>query len=224
MVAALLKRAAAQLPEPWQHEIRRRYFARQIRQRRFVTGEKEYGLLDELLQPGDWALDIGANVGHYTLKMSQLVAVNGRVIAFEPVPATFGLLTANSRLFAYRNVTLLNVAASDRVAIVGMDIPSFSPGVPNFYQARIADESASVSVLTLPVDMLVLPARIKLAKIDVEGHELAVLHGMASLLARDRPTLILETSSKETIEYVENEGYSTNRIAGSSNVVCRPRP
>ena len=94
-----LKRFAAMLPNSWQHELRRRHFQRQIRLGRFHTDEKEYALLDTLLGEGDWALDIGANVGHYTMRMAELVGPSGRVIALEPVPDTFSLLAANTRLF-----------------------------------------------------------------------------------------------------------------------------
>src|SRR5512144_2877298 len=111
-----LKRLAAFLPARCQHQLRRVYFSWEIKRRRFMTDEKEFALLDSFLRPGDWALDIGANVGHYTLRMAELVGREGRVVAVEPVPDTFALLAANARLFRYENVTLLNIAASDRVA------------------------------------------------------------------------------------------------------------
>lgn len=78
MLALVLKRIAAQFPESMQHELRRLFFRNQIRGHRFVTDEKEYDLLDTLLAPGDWALDIGANVGHYAMRMSELVGTAGR--------------------------------------------------------------------------------------------------------------------------------------------------
>src|SRR5439155_2909007 len=137
MVSSVLKRFAAQLPEGAQHELRRLFFRQQIRRNRFVTDEQEYKLLDRFIATGDWVLDIGANVGHYTLRMSELVGGNGRVIAFEPVPETFALLAANARLFPHRNVSLLNVAVSDHTDRVGMQIPHFSKGLTNYYQARI---------------------------------------------------------------------------------------
>ncbi len=62
---------------------------------------------------GDAARDIGANVGHYTSRLSKLVGPNRRVSALEPIPDTFDVLVANSRLLAYSNVTFLSVAASN---------------------------------------------------------------------------------------------------------------
>jgi len=223
VIAALLKRAAARLPESMQHELRRQFFRRQIRARSFVTNEIEYAMLDTLLAPGDWVLDIGANVGHYSMRMSELVGASGRVIAFEPVPDTFSLLVGNARFFAHPNVSLLNLAASDRTAVEGMQIPRFSEGLLNYYQARLTDDSSSLRILTLPVDALELPASVKLVKIDVEGHELPVLRGMLKLLERDHPVLIVETGSQETVDLLDRMGYVSERLRGSSNLLCRQR-
>jgi FkbM family methyltransferase len=219
---SLLKRLAAILPNSWQHELRRRHFQREIRRRRFYTDEKEYALLDTLLGQGDWALDIGANVGHYTMRMAELVGPSGRVIALEPVPDTFSLLAANTRLFVHANVSLLNVAASDRVAIAGMQIPRFAHGLSNYYQAHLGAGPGGLAVLTLPVDELSLPP-VRLVKIDVEGHELPALQGMRGLLARDHPVLIVETSSQESMAFLSSLDYAVERLPGSSNLLCRPR-
>lgn len=220
MTTNTLKRIAALLPFSWQHELRRKFFHRQIRHRTFFTDEKEYALLGNFLHPGDWALDLGANVGHYTMRMSELVGHSGRVIAVEPMPDTFSLLASNVRLFEHANVSLLNAAVSDRVDSVGIELPSFSEGLPNYYQARLTSGATKFSVLTVPIDALSLPMKVKLAKIDVEGHELPVLQGMRRLIERDHPVLIVETSGQETIELLHSLGYVTERLPGSSNLLC----
>lgn len=223
MVAQLLKRVAVHLPDRAQHELRRQFFARQIRAHRFTTDESEYGLLAEFLGEGDWALDIGANVGHYAMRMSELAGASGRVVAFEPVPQTFALLSSNTQLFAHANVTLLNAAVSDGAGVVRMDIPDFAEGMKNYYRAHISASARGLSILTIAVDALALPNRVALAKIDVEGHEPAVLRGMRALIERDHPVLIVETGSDETIGYIQSMGYGVERLQGSSNVLCRAR-
>jgi FkbM family methyltransferase len=155
------------------------------------------------------------------MRMSELVGAAGRVIAFEPVPNTFSLLAANARLFVHANVSLLNVAASDRTAAVGVRIPRFSGGLTNYYQAHLTPDPESLTILTISVDTLALPAIIKLVKIDVEGHELPVLRGMRRLLERDHPVLIVETGSQETVDLLHSLGYLTERLPGSSNLLCR---
>ena len=209
MSLALLKRLAAMLPNSWQHELRRRHFQREIRRGRFYTDEKEYALLDTLLGRGDWALDIGANVGQYTMRMAELVGPSGRIIALEPVPDTFSVLAANARLFAYANVSLLNVAASDRVAIADMQIPRFATGLSNFYQARLSAGPSGLAVLTLPIDALSLPP-VRLVK------------GMRGLLERDHPVLIVETSSQESTALLNSLDYAVEHLPGSSNLLCSP--
>src|SRR5947209_5513593 len=132
-----LKRLAARMPPAWQREMKRRLYRRQILRDSFATDEPEYALLGSLLSPGDWAVDVGANVGHYTKRMSDLVAGSGRVVAFEPVPETFSLLSANAQHFRYQNVTLLNAAASDGAGVAGISIPRFDTGQTNFYEASL---------------------------------------------------------------------------------------
>ena len=89
---SIWKSAAAKLPTRWQRELRRVHFSRQIARGKFRSEEPEYFLLSSLLKKGEWAIDIGANVGHYTARFSELVGPEGRVIAFEPVPETFAIL------------------------------------------------------------------------------------------------------------------------------------
>jgi FkbM family methyltransferase len=223
MVLNALKRMAALLPFSWQYEISRIFLHRQIRRRSFFTDEKEYALLDSCLHPGDWALDLGANVGYDTMRMSDLVDRAGRVIAAEPMPDTFALPAANARLFEHADVSLLDVAVSDRVTIVGMELPRFSAGLLNYYEARVTQGPAKFSVNTFPIDALALPAKVRLLKVDVERHEMPVFQGMRRLIDRDHPVLIIETGAHETIDLLHGLGYVTERLPGSSTLLCRQR-
>jgi len=213
------KRIAARLPDRWQQTLKRSYFARQICSDSFRTDESEYALLDRLVAAGDWAIDIGANVGHYTFRLSQLVGSTGRVIAFEPVPATFELLASNATNFPFQNVTLVNAAASDSTRVVGMSVPKLASGLRNFYMARLDDGDSDVTVLAFAVDNLQLSHKVSLVKIDAEGHELSVLRGIEDLLARDGPHLIVEDSSPEVWQFVRHFGYTQSKLSGSHNVV-----
>lgn len=219
----LLKQFAAHLPHHWQQELKRLQYGGQIRRNRFQTGEPEFELVAELIAPGDWVIDVGANVGHYTKRFSELVGARGRVIAFEPVPTTFALLAANVRLFAGGNVTLLNAAASDKTAIAGMSLPDFSSGLTNYYEAHLsASANSELSVMTLSIDALSIAHRVSLVKIDAEEHEPFVLAGMQQLLARDRPTLIVETVSPKIIADLQQLGYRLERLQGSPNTLFLP--
>ncbi len=82
----LARKLFSRLPALWQSELKRIYFRRQIDSGSFASAEPEHALLPQLIGAGDWALDIGANVGHYTKRLSELLGGSGRVIAFEPIP------------------------------------------------------------------------------------------------------------------------------------------
>lgn len=218
----LLKRIAAVLPPVWQSELKRIHFRRQIRRDSFVTSEPEYAILSNLISAGDWVIDVGANVGHYTKRFSELVGPTGRVIAFEPVPETFALLAANLQVLPKTNVTLINAAVSDKTNLVGMSIPVFDTGLRNFYQAHLSDSPDSgLQVLTLCLNSLNITHKITLIKIDAEGHEAGVLSGMHQILLRDKPTLIVETGSSEVEDSLERIGYTPERLHGSPNVLFR---
>ena len=224
MFSELLKLAAARMPRSWQRELRRLKLSRAIATGRFCSPEPEYQLLPKLVREGDWVLDIGANVGHYTASLSKLVGPKGRVIAFEPVPETFALLAWNLQILGCQNVTLVNIAASNSFSLVPMVMPNFESGIPNYYRARISGDSAVPANLSLalPIDHMQIDRRVSLVKIDVEGHEAAVLDGIQTLLTRDLPVLILETDSSVVQSSVEAMGYEMTRLAGSPNLLCWP--
>src|SRR5215471_2881975 len=94
-VSAMLKSLAGRLPSKLQQELKRLYFARGLRKGTFESEEIEFRRLEEWVGAGDWVLDLGANVGYFTAKLSRLVGPGGRVLAFEPIRETFELLSAN---------------------------------------------------------------------------------------------------------------------------------
>ncbi|PPI84716.1 hypothetical protein KEHDKFFH_08415 [Marinobacter maroccanus] len=220
---SMIKRLAAQLPKSWQVELKRIHYGNQIRRNNFVTDEPEYEILKDLINPGDWVVDIGANVGHYTKKFSELVGDSGRVIAIEPVPVTFSILAANTQKFKKLNVTLINAGISDTLSIAGISVPAFSTGLDNYYQAHISPSSDSeLSVLTLPLDSLNLPSKVSLIKIDAEGHEEFVLKGMQELIKKSRPVLIIETGSEKIVNELAQFDYVQEKLKNSPNLLFRP--
>jgi FkbM family methyltransferase len=218
------KRLAARLPVRWQSELKRMLYRRQIKRGTFETPEPEVRILSTLIAAGDWVIDIGANIGHYTKRLSEIVGAEGRVIAIEPVPTTFSLLSANAQLFKHMNVTLFNAAVGDKVELVGMAIPHASNGMFNYYEAHCLPASnGDLSVLTLSIDSLNINRRVKLVKIDAEGYEALVIAGMQKLITNYHPVLIVETRNDEVIDSVTSLGYSSERLADSPNVLFKPK-
>lgn len=216
-----IKKIIANLPARWQFGLKRSYYSWQIHNHQFKSDEKEYDLLELFISPGDWILDIGANIGHYTSKFSKLAGIRGRVIALEPVTETFELLTSNAQLFPFQNVTLLNIAASDHSAVLPMEVPDFEPGIKNYYRAHLSEDKNGLMVFCIPIDSLPLNHRIKMIKIDTEGHELSVLHGMKKLLQQDHPMMIIETDSDAVIDFLKDLDYIAEKIPDSPNYIFR---
>ncbi|MFN0130281.1 MAG: FkbM family methyltransferase [Verrucomicrobiales bacterium] len=215
----LAKRMATCLPQSWQHSLHKSWYAWRIRRGSFIHQEPEYQRLTDWLRPGDIALDIGANIGIYTARLSRLVGERGHVYAFEPVPITFSFLTSNVDRFPIRNVTLLNVGASDASRLARMAMPLTDTGLPATALAQISDDAGTIDVHCLPIDALSLPGPVRLVKIDVEGHEFPVLKGMAALLERDQPRLIVEGQDAEIRAWLEQRGYQARVLSNSPNTI-----
>ena len=215
------QRVLVRVPAPLRRALRDAHLSWQIRRGGFRSDEPEFDRLASWVSDGDWVLDVGANLGHYTARLAALVGEHGRVLAFEPVPDTFECLSANVRRLGLRNVSLFNVAVCDRWGVVWMTVPSFDSGWPNPYEAHIGASPGAVPVLGIAIDSLAIPASVKLVKIDVEGQELGALRGMRALLERDRPTLIVETFSAEVDAWLGALGYQGERLPGSPNRVYR---
>jgi FkbM family methyltransferase len=149
--------------------------------------------------PGAVCLDVGANLGFFSVLMAQAGA--GKVYAFEPFPLAYELLRRNiaENRFAERIVPL-SIAAAERNGAASI---CFAPGVNNsnhggmFVPASdnsaIARAHSEVAVETARLDDLVPDdAPVSLVKMDIEGSELRALRGMQRILARDRPVIVLE--------------------------------
>ena len=207
---ATLRNIFGYLPDRWQISIKQILFAWKIKTGSFVSDEPEFSLIESVIHAGDNVIDIGASVGVYTLKFSKLVGTSGRVYAFEPVPESFHHLTINTGLCSNRNVTLVNMAVSDTPRVTTMTIPRSSNHLRNYYLASIAATELlvdvdRVQVFCFPLDMFNFPGRIRLVKIDVEGHEEAVLNGMKNLITRDKPVLIIESVLPGMSEWLSSQ-------------------
>jgi FkbM family methyltransferase len=193
-----------------------------MRRGQFWPDDPDVALLPEWVHEGDWVIDVGANVGTYAWAFSNLVGSSGRVICFEPVPATFATLAANVRRFPHANVSLVNAAVSREAGVAHMVLPEEYGHERHFY-ARIDAAGSSLTVLTLGLDGLALgDAPITLVKIDVEGHEDAAVDGMMRLLTRHRPRLIVEGSSSHIESRLRPLGYRVSRQPGSPNTLYTP--
>lgn len=141
------------------------------------------------------ALDVGANIGNHSLFFSELFAA---VHAFEPNPAILPLLQYNARDRA--NVVIHAFGASSKDAVLQAAIPSTNVGGGHITAAAPdqAEKTAEFRVRTLDsVPELTQSGSVDLIKLDVEGHEARAIEGMASVIDRFGPLIVLEQNVEE---------------------------
>ncbi len=200
----------------------------QIHRGKFDADEPAYHVLTHLIGPGDVVVDVGANVGRYTIQMARLVGPSGHVIAIEPVPETAEVLLANVRSADLHQVTIVQAAVSDRIAVAQLRIPIQDTGFAAHYFAHLVDVEDQPShevipVLCCTVDSLVGKLPVKLVKIDVEKHEDRALHGMSRTLSDTRPFVVIEPSERNTYELFKAFDYDGRCLAGSQDWLFWPR-
>ncbi len=153
----------------------------------------------KILKPGQVVLDVGANVGQFTLLSAKLVGAAGRVHAFEPAPEEYRKLSANVSLNGFSNVLLNQVAICDRIGEAVMRTAGPGLGLYNSLgRPLVSSLIGDIGVLCTTLDRYLQTravARVDLLKVDVEGSELGVLRGAAHLLSRsDAPVIVCEFS------------------------------
>ncbi len=147
------------------------------------------------LAPGDTFIDVGANIGYYSLLASAVVGESGAVVALEASPKNFAVLQSNLIRNRVRNVRALNVAVSDSRGVATIfHGPESNAGLTTILeeQARKEGFEFESDVSAAPLSVILQPHEVKTArliKIDVEGAEWLVAAGMGPLLSSGRADL-----------------------------------
>jgi FkbM family methyltransferase len=152
----------------------------------------ETALLKQHVRRGDVVLDLGANIGYYTLLFADLVGPEGRVFAFEPDPTNFDLLTRNVRRNGCANVVPVAAAVGERGGTLRLYLCEDNRGDHRAYDSGDGRPSVEVDVVRLDDYLRDFDRPIAFVKMDIQGSEAAALAGMAGLLRRN-PRLKLAT-------------------------------
>jgi len=142
-------------------------------------------------EKGSVFIDVGANVGKYSLMFSKMIGNTGKIIAIEPVPNTFEALTEAIKLNKFDNIVPLNIACWNKNTKL------------NMFQAEMSGESTikedyglgyfAVEARTLDSIVHELGLNtVDSVKIDVEGSEIEVLEGMENILKQHTPEIVIE--------------------------------
>jgi FkbM family methyltransferase len=189
-----------------------RYLYRAYRYR-YRVDPAELRFVRDCLRPGQVAVDVGCHKGAYTYWMRRRVGPSGTVFAFEPQPRQVAYLRELFGSMAYDNVVLVPMALSDRVGRLPLRMPS---GNGKTHGATLENVGwapptaahghnlvGSAHPTTLEVNVTTLddffadqPRGPSFLKIDVEGHESAVLAGGRQTLERYRPALLIECEAR----------------------------
>jgi len=186
----------------------------------YVLGTTEPGVqasFAKLCAPGSVVLDVGANVGFFTMIAAKHVGPRGRVIAFEPVQSTVRALRHNVALNDFRHVEVqqlaLGAAAGTTDFLVGSDLTKSrlaSRGAPSGGSTKIRVDVAALDDL---VDTGAVPVP-DVIKMDVEGAEIEAVAGMRRTLREHRPVLLCEMHGRtaEFVDAMDAHGYTVATV------------
>lgn len=163
------------------------------------------------LRPGDTMLDVGANYGLVTMQAARLVGPTGFVHAFEPQPELAELIRQSAALNGFAHVTVHPVGLSDGNSDRTMCVPEKNRGMGTVS----ADLPGRRITVILKEASRYLSStycrRPRLMKIDVEGHEAAVLFGAARWIATTKPEIILfehnDPRAPDVFDLLQSHGY-----------------
>jgi FkbM family methyltransferase len=162
----------------------------------------ETNFILSIVCPGDCVVDIGANLGWYTVILAQALGPDGHVFAFEPRSDLFTRLERSVRDNGFVDrCTLYRLALGTQEGQCNLawSPAEMNPGHTFLLAGESPPEAAGLSHETVRVaslDGIGIDRRIRLIKIDVEGAELGALNGGRSLIARDRPVIVSEAFPK----------------------------
>ena len=185
-------------------------------------------------------MDIGANIGEWTLRMANKVGMTGRVYSFEPIPIINQSLNKTLRVNNLSQVVLSQVALDKSSGQSNFTIPMDESDRAIHGESRLGTEQGNwniftdvkktktIEVKTVKLDEFVSEhsiSRLDFVKIDVEGKEVRVLEGGQETFSRFTPALILEVGCEEEndrkkiAEFLRSWGYSITGIVLPHGIV-----
>ena len=197
-------------------------------------------LVRSFVQPGMNCLDLGANIGYFSVVMAKLAGTSGSVHSFEPFPGTYKLLSRNATENAVQStVRLFNAAAHERAGQCNIFYRADEAN-DNFGSMFVSDRAqdshlTKSTIETLRVDDAVprdLP--VHFVKIDVEGAELSAIRGMAGIIKRCRPAMVVELNeaallrgghgtAEELVALLSQLGYTLHEAASRKPFSLPPK-
>ena len=173
-----------------------------LRDYRVAEGLFQEGILEkgttrlfyELVDEGMTVIDIGANIGYFTLIAAKLVGPSGKIFAFEPDPYNYALLKRNVKINGYDNVFLVQKAISDKVGNTKLFLDPLRERSSILYQC--GKEMIVVDTTTLDEFLADKGCFVDIIKMDIEGAETLALQGGEKTIKENNVKLIMEFEPK----------------------------
>lgn len=166
--------------------------------------EPELDLLEDFLMPGDVFLDVGANVGAFSMKAAKIVGQQGLVVSVEPTPFMAGRLHSTMMENKFSNMRIRLACASDKVGFAEFWM---NKDKPNSFSLLREKGSSAFSTFTLTLDWLAEIEglqKIDYIKIDAEGAEEMILEGASETIKKFRPVIQVEITISNPKSIAEN--------------------
>lgn len=201
-----------------------------------IVPDKDYHFLKKIIKPWMHCIDVGANCGFFTYKMSLLAGARGAVYSFEPLKHAYAQILRFKEIYNLNNITTFNVALSDKTGNIKMEIPfvngrqisglahikgekrkahpRFKNILKNYKETAV--DIIETKVTTLDALFADIP-RVNFIKIDVEGLEHRVLRGAQKIIAAHRPIIQCELfwgNDKKVISFLKEKGYKRYVLDG----------
>ncbi len=187
-------------------------------------------LIKQKLKEGETFLDIGANIGQYSLFSSKVVGENGRVFAFEPVKDIYDQFNESIKKNNIKNIFLYNKACGEKQDILYINKFQGHAGGSSFISSENSKNVKKEEVEIIVLDDFLGDKKIDFIKIDVEGYEYEVLCGLKRIISKYKPKILLEYSPdmyirniKENthliLEYLFSSQYKIKDISNNKDVL-----
>ena len=167
-------------------------------------------MLKKVATEGNIVVDLGANIGYFTLLTSRLVGNRGKVYAFEPEPVNYSLLVKNVEINGYENIIPVQKAVSNTAGTTKLFIDnekSYAHTIGKYYDKKGFVEIESV---TLDDYFKEKEHTIDIIKIDIVGAELAALMGMVRIIKQNPNLKVFLEFNPSLINYM---GHTADELA-----------
>jgi FkbM family methyltransferase len=181
----------------------------------------ETGIIKNIVKTGFSVLDIGANIGYYSLVCAELVGPEGKVYAFEPTPRTFEILKCNIHNNGFDAIVApYQYGVSNVNQKAQLYINDYNKGDNRLYKSA---DMKSIDIDLVTIDSFLKPSgKIDVIKMDIQGAEALAVKGMSQLLQKDKPIIVMEfwphrikrlgIEPKEMLQDLVTIGYSFQDI------------